>query len=265
MGDRLRMDTALAPALHAAGIGSAAALLALGGDPDARHVVRMLDLPVEGTVGRFHLKRYAYDGWGRSKGLLGRGTLWGSAPCVNEFRRLAEMREHQVPAVRPVAAAARTSGGRLVAHALLTEHVPGTRDLQQRLLDPSDPVRIDRHVRRRVAELIGRSVHQMHAFGLVHRDLYPRNILVRVDEDGPRIWLCDCRRAGPPSWRSGAWNDLATLDTDWRGRFPRGDRLRTLQTYLRPDDDLGEAVKKIAGLRGKVRLRPWERAGTPEA
>jgi hypothetical protein len=265
MGDRLRMDTALAPALHAAGVGSAGALLALGGDPDARHVVRVVPLAVEGTVGSFHLKRYAYEGWSRSKGLLGRGTLWGSAPCLNEFRRLAELREHHVPAVRPVAAASRTSGGRLVAHALLTEHVPGTRDLEQRLLDPADPVRTDRRVRRRVAELIGRTIHRMHAFGLVHRDLYARNVLVRVDEDGPRIWLCDCRRAGPPSWRSGPWLDLATLDADWRGRFPRGDRLATLQAYLGPDDDVGEAVRKVAGLRGRVRLRPWAKAATPPA
>jgi hypothetical protein len=197
VGDRLLMDPALAPALHAAGVGSAAALLALGGDPDARHVVRVVDLPVEGTVGRFHLKRYAYDGWGRSKGLLGRGTLWGTAPELNEFRVLAALRENQIPAVRPVAAAARTQGGRLVAHALLTEHVPGAVDLMRRWLDPADPVRVSRRVRRRVMELIGRSVHRMHAWGHVHRDLYARNVLVRIEDDEPRIWLCDCRRGGP--------------------------------------------------------------------
>ena len=112
------LDEALAPSLHAAGLTSVDKFLALGGPAGAPSVVTAIDLPVEGTVGRFHLKRYAYEGWGRSKGLLGRGTLWGTAPEVNEFRVLQWMRENQVPAVRPVAAAARTSGGRLVAHAL---------------------------------------------------------------------------------------------------------------------------------------------------
>jgi len=257
MGDRLLLDTALAPALHAAGLSSAAALLALGGDPDAPHVVRIVDLPVDGTLGRFHLKRYAYAGWGRSKGLLGRGTLWGSAPGVNEFRMLAAMRENHVPAVRPVAAASRTRGGRLVAHAVLTEHVAGAVDLQRRWLDPADPLRSDRRARRRVAELIGRNLQRMHSFGNVHRDFYARNVLVRLDEDGPRIWFLDCRRAGPPSWRSGAWTDLATLDADWQGRLPRTDRLATLKSYLGAEDDVAEAVARIARLRRKVKLRDW--------
>jgi hypothetical protein len=130
-------------------------------------------------------------------------------------------------------------------------------DLQQRWLDPADPLRSDRLARRRVAELIGRNLQRMHAFGNVHRDLYARNVLVRLDEDGPRIWFLDCRRAGPPSWRSGPWSDLATLDADWKGRLPRTDRLATLRAYLGAEDDVGGAVARIARLRPKVKLRAW--------
>ena len=204
MGERLLLDPQLAPALHAAGVKNVEALLALAGPLEVPSVVTTVDLPVEGTVGRFHLKRYVYDGWGKAKGLLGRGTLWGTAPEVNEFRVLAKLREQHVPAVRPVAAAVRTARGRLVAHALLTEHVPGALDLERRLKDPSDPLRASRATRRRVAELIGRCLHRMHSFGLVHRDVYARNLLVRLEEEGPKIWFLDCRRGGPPSWRSGA-------------------------------------------------------------
>lgn len=257
MGDRMFLDVALAPALHAAGLRSVDSFLALGGPLDVPSVVTTVDLPVEGTVGRFHLKRYTYDGWGRSKGLLGRGTLWGTAPEVNEFRVLQWLRDNHVPAVRPVAAAARTVRGRLVAHALLTEHVAGALDLQKRLLDPADPVVTTRSVRRRVAELVGRCVQRMHSFGYVHRDLFARNILVRLDEDGPRIWFLDCRRGGPPSWRSGAWQDLGTLDADWMGRMPRTDRLTALQGYLREHDDLRSAVEQVAQMRTKVHPRPW--------
>lgn len=257
MGDRLLLDVGLAPQLHAAGVRSVDALLALGGDPSVAGVVREVELPVEGTVGRFHLKRYVYAGWGASKALLGRGTLWGSAPCVNEYRMLLALRENQVPAVRPVAAASRTRRGRLVAHAVLTEHVGDALDLQQRLKDPSDPLRTDRALRRRTAELVGRCLNRLHTFGSVHRDVYARNILLRVEEQGPKIWFLDCRRGGAPSWRSGPWHDLASLDADLKGRLPRTDRLTMLRAYLRADDDVKAAVAKIASLRSKVRVRAW--------
>jgi hypothetical protein len=97
----------------------------------------------------------------------------------------------------------------------------------------------------------------MHSFGHVHRDVYARNILVRLDEDGPRIWFLDCRRGGPPSWRSGTWDDLATLDADWKGRWPRSDRLATLRAYLSDDEAAGPALAVISKRRGKVRTRAW--------
>jgi tRNA A-37 threonylcarbamoyl transferase component Bud32 len=253
MGVRVLLDPRLAPALNAAGLASAPNLFRLGGDPDERRCVTAVDLPVQGTVGRFHVKRYRYDGWGASKGLLGRGTLWGTAPEVAEFKALQGLREHGISAVRPVAAASEARGGRLVAHALVTEHVPGAVDLAKRLATPGDPVREDRAVRRRTAELLGRLLHRMHAEGFVHRDCFARNVLVRVDEDDVRLWLCDCRRGGPPSWRSGTWHDVAALDGDLRGRMPRTDRLRALAAYLDEGADPSAAVRKIASLREKVR------------
>lgn len=231
MGIRLLLDKALAPALASAGLASAGALLALGGPPDATSLVTVVDLPVDGTVGRFHLKRYRYGGWATAKGLLGRGSLFGTAPEVAEFKALAFLREHGVPAVRPVAAASLSERGRLVAHALLTEHVPGSIDLDRRLSTPGDPVRDDPAVRRRVAELLGRHVHRMHVEGFVHRDLFARNVLVRVDDDGPSIWFCDCRRGGAPSMRWKPDDDLATLDLGLAGRLPRTDRMRVLRAY----------------------------------
>src|SRR5687767_5407263 len=107
----------LAPALAAAGLSSAAALFRLGPDPDAPGAVAVVDVPVEGTVGRFHLKRYRYEGWPEAKRLLGRGTFWGTPPEIREFKNLAFLREKGVPAVRPVAAASETRRGLLRAHA----------------------------------------------------------------------------------------------------------------------------------------------------
>jgi hypothetical protein len=252
MGDRILLDQALAPALHAAGLTSAEALFRLGGDPEAHSVVTVVDLAVPGTVGRFHLKRYRYPGWRESRGLVGHGTLFGRAPEINEFKVLAWMREHGISAVRPVAAAARTRRGRLVAHALLTEHVPGAEDLGTRLATPGDPVREDPAVRRRVLELAARGLHRLHAEGYVHRDFHARNVLVRLDEGDARVWFLDCRRGGPPTWRKGPWHDLAAFDHDVRGVVPRGDRLRALRAYLASGADAGAAVAKIARLREKA-------------
>ena len=104
MGTRLVLDKKLAPAIASAGLRSSDAILALGGEPSATSLVATIDLPVEGTTGRFHLKRYRYPTWAKSKGLFGRGTVFGTAPEIREFKNLEFLREKLVPAVRPIAA-----------------------------------------------------------------------------------------------------------------------------------------------------------------
>ena len=252
MGVRLLLDKVLAPALAAAGLNSAAAILRLGPAPSETSVVTVLDLPVDGHAGRFHLKRYVYPTFAASKGLLGRGTFWGTPPELREFKNLEFLREKGIPAVRPVAAAAETRRGRLVAHALLTEHVPDAPDLARRLATPGDPVREVPSVRRRVAELLGRLVHRMHAEGFLHRDLFARNVLVRVEEGDSSLWFCDCRRGGPPSLRWKPFDDLATLDSDLVGLLPRTDRLRALRAYAGPGGSLSSWVKDIGRRRDRL-------------
>jgi len=249
MGTRLLLDKNLAPALAAAGLNSAAGILRLGGDGEATSVVKEVEVPVEGTVGKFHLKLYRYAGWATAKGLLGRGTLYGTAPEILEFKNLAFLREKGVSAVRPIAAVSVVEKGLLKAHALLTEHVPDAPDLARRLATPGDPILVDVRLRRRVCELLGRIIHRMHMEAFAHRDLFARNVLVRIDEDGqPGLWLCDCRRGGPPSLRWKSQDDLATLDSDLKGRLPRADRLRILRTYTGPGNLKGW-VKDVAARR----------------
>lgn len=263
MGTRLLLDKNLAPALAAAGLNSAAGILRLGGDPAATSVVTKVDLPVEGTVGTFHLKRYRYAGWATAKGLLGRGTFYGTAPEVLEFKNLAFLREKGIPAVRPIAAVSVVEKGLLRAHALLTEHVPDAPDLARRLATPGDPVLADQRLRKRVCELIGRIVHRMHTEAFAHRDLFARNVLVRIDEDGqPALFLCDCRRGGPPSLRWKFQDDLAALDSDLKGRLSRTDRLRILRTYAGPGDLKGW-VKDLAARRERILAARASKAGTP--
>ena len=251
MGARLVLDKKLAPAIAAAGIRSAAAILALGGDPEATSLVAIVDLPVEGTTGRFHVKRYRYPTWAKSKGLIGRGTFYGMAPEVKEFKNLEFLRDKLVPAVRPIAATSVTKGVCLVAHALLTEHIVDAVDLATRLSTPGDPVRDDPLVRRRTAELRGRNVHRMHSEAFCHRDLFARNVLVRVTEGDVALWFCDCRRGGPPSFRWNYEDDIATLDSDLVDRLPRRDRLRALRAYAGAGVDLRPFIADVDGRRAK--------------
>lgn len=251
MGSRVVLDKKLSPALAAAGIRSADAILALGGEPEATSLVTTVDLAVEGTVGRFHVKRYRYASWAKSKGLFGRGSVYGMAPEVKEFKNLEFLREKGVGAVRPIAAASVKDGLRLVAHALVTEHVPDAIDLATRLSTPGDPVRDDWKVRARTAVLIGRNIHRMHAEAFCHRDLYARNVLVRVAEDDIGVWFCDCRSGGPPSFGWKYEDDLATLDSDLKGRLPARDRLRVLRAYAGAEGGLGDLVATIAARREK--------------
>jgi len=264
MSDRVVLAPDLAPALSAAGLASAEALLTLGdADAEAPHVVAEVALDVPGTIGRFHLKRYHYAGWGRSKGLVGRGTLWGRAPEVNEFRALTRLHEIGVPAVRPVAAAARTRGGRLVAHALLTEHVPDATDLAHRLRAADDPVGRDPATRRRVLTWIGRHLARMHAEGFVHGDCHARNILVRTEEDEEvHVWFLDCRRGGNATPRRGPFHDLATLDADLKGLVPVADRLRALRAWLPEDEPSRKHHARVARRRERLVRRDARRGRT---
>ncbi len=252
MGTRVLLDKKLAPAIAAAGIRAAEAILALGGDPTATSLVTTIDLAVEGTSGRFHVKRYRYPTWQKSKGLIGRGTLYGMAPELKEFKNLEFLREKLVPAVRPIAATSVTKGVRLVAHALVTEHIVGAIDLATRLSTPGDPVRDDPVIRRRTAELLGRIVHRMHAEAFCHRDLFARNVLVRVDEGDVSLWFCDCRRGAPPSFRWNYEDDLATLDSDLIDRLPRRDRIRALRAYAGERVDLRPTIHDVRARRAKL-------------
>jgi len=253
MAETFLTDPALESALRRVGVRAASDLLALGPAAEARRFVGFVDLAVPGTVGQFHLKRYRYDGWGASKGLLGRGTIWGMPPEVRAFHVLGEMRRAGVPAVRPVVACAVRHHGRLVAHALLTEAVPEARDLAAHLRAPKDPLISSPRARRAVAASLGAALARLHGAGMAHRDLHARNILVRLAAASPEVTLLDCRRGGPLR-RGDVVADLARLDRDLVGAFTRRERWAVLCAYA-PDRARRRALAMRVGAR-RERLAP---------
>lgn len=255
MSDAFLLDARLDAHLRAAGIASPDDLFALGGDPTRHRFGGFLELDVGGRQLPVYLKRYYYPGWRTARGLVGRGSLWGTAPEVNEFRALSWLRAHDVPAVRPLAAAARTRGGRLVAHALLTEVVPEAHDLALRMRSEDDPLHRSPVLRRGVLAALGQVSGRMHRLGFVHGDLHARNILIGGDPgaeepDRVRVWLLDCRRGGVGGRKTPEF-DLATLDQDLCRYFSRTERHRALAAYLQERGDGGPA----RGLVGRLAAR----------
>lgn len=241
MPDVFLLDERLDAQLRAAGIASPDDLFALGGNATSHRYGGFLELDLAGRPFSVYLKRYHYPGWRKSRGLIGRGTLWGTAPEVAEFRALAWLRAHDVRAVRPLAAASRTRGGRLVAHALLTEVIGDARDLATHMRTANDQLRWVPAQRRAALAVLGQTLGRMHRLGFVHRDCHARNILLALEGNAgastsARVWLLDCRR-GRVGGRGGPVVDLATLDQDLSPYFSRAERHRALAAYV---DELGQ-------------------------
>ncbi|MDA1195185.1 MAG: hypothetical protein O2894_08360, partial [Planctomycetota bacterium] len=99
MQDVLLFDPELEPWLRAAGVVAPADLLALGDPLEPRRFVGFVTLPGPDGPRAFHVKRYRYEGWRASRGLLGRGTLWGMPPELREFAALRALRAGGIGAV----------------------------------------------------------------------------------------------------------------------------------------------------------------------
>lgn len=261
MRTRALLAADLVDALREQGLDQAEALLGLGDDTDGGSLVTTVEIPIAGTGGRFHLKRYRYPGWRKARHLLGRGTLGGTPPELNEFRVLEGMGDLGVPTVRPVAAAAAWHGPRLLAHMLLTEHVQDAVDLAARLDDASDPLNHDPALLQRVLDRVATALARMHEGGLVHRDVHARNILVRIDPE-PAVALLDCRRGGPPTRRRPAIRDLATLRLDLETRVPEAAWVDLVRVYRGGDGGLEALLARICRERDAL-ARRLQRRGRP--
>lgn len=138
-----------------------------------------------------YVKRYRYPRWKhRVRGMF-RGTLFGEHRARREFRALEKLRRIGAPVVRPLGWGHRRRFGFVTLSYLITEGEPGAMSLahfaNEHLLRRDDAsVRVTRL--KLVRELAG-TIRRLHEGGLIHGNLFLRNILVRPRPGGEHEFI----------------------------------------------------------------------------
>jgi hypothetical protein len=139
--------------------------------------------------------------WGLKRALFG-----ARLPRLAERRNLSWLRSRLFAAPEPLAAGALIAAGVPRWQFLVTRRVERATPLQE-WLPRAPPAE-----RAAVLDEIAREVARMHALHFVHRDLWPRNLLVVPAGGLSRVWFLDCWAGGPgPGWRGPA-HDLACFE-----------------------------------------------------
>ena len=176
-----------------------------------------------------------------------RARLGLPAPRLREFDNLAWLRDAGFLAPEPLAAGVRVTSLRASFQFLATRELPGRITLRAFLARGDEA-----SLARRPAGLaeLGARVARLHRAGFVHRDLFPRNLLVE-ESGGESVAFLDTWRGGPrrqPPGRGIAY-DLACLLLYLPDLVTGDEEALLLEHYAREAGLLGRP-------RGKAR---WER------
>ena len=133
----------------------------------------------------------------------GRALVGLRLPRLRELANLTWLRANGFDAPRPLVGGGLFRAGLPCYQFLVTEEVAGAATLREALAaaDPEE--------RAILARAVGDTAGRLHAAGFVHRDLFPRNLLVRKGE--ARVWLVDAWRGGPGRGLRGPAYDLGCL------------------------------------------------------
>ena len=175
----------------------------------------------------FHLKHYhSADVRSRARSML------RASKARAEADRTREAAMRGVPTLEPLAAGEAVEGS-----FLLTRTVPDAQTLTAFLetgLPACDALRHAR-IRQRLAVVLGRFLARMHDAGVIHADLHPGNLLLRLGpNDEPELYLIDLyavRLVAPLDWPRSRDN-LIVLNRWFMLRSSRSDRLRCWRAYV---------------------------------
>lgn len=185
-----------------------------------------------------YVKRYFYPRWAnRLRGAV-RGTFFGTHRGEAEWRLLNSMRNLGIPAVRPVAHGARRAAHFVTACFLITEEVPGARNLTAFAQDvAAGRTKLTHEQRVRMISALARQIAEVHAACFEHGQLFWRNFLVRLGPTGdPEFFFLDVRPRRGRRWlgRRARWwlDELAHVTASAMSFTTRAERLRFLREYF---------------------------------
>lgn len=122
-------------------------------------------------------------------------------PRLAEYMNLSWMTERHFQCPLPLAGGALWRGGRPRYQFLITREVPHAVGMREFLREP--------HERRAtVLDELARELARLHALRFVHRDLYPRNLLVVPPNAGRSVVFLDAWRGGERLQSRGYAHDL---------------------------------------------------------
>lgn len=241
LGDRMWIDPAYRVALAAAGLDSVETALGRT-DGEVAAWSRTTDTVriggQEGGAVGFYLKRYHYHRLSTRLRSAFRGTLFGPHRAQAEARLLQQLCRIGLPAVRPVAYGCRRRGGLVCASFLITEEVPGARNLTCLARDlQTSRAAISPDQRRAMIVALARQMAHMHERRFAHGQVFWRNLLVRFGPCGdPEFFFLDARpRRGQRRLGGGSrwWlEELAQLDVSARPFTTRSERLNFCRHYF---------------------------------
>jgi tRNA A-37 threonylcarbamoyl transferase component Bud32 len=188
-----------------------------------------------------HVKHYRLLGWrSRVRQMI----------RPNKARREAsiasELQARGIPTPIPIGWGVEGNGFGPAASWLITETVAGAVPLTEFLESlPRDDARL----RQRLAWAVGEFVARLHAAGVVHHDLHPGNLLIRMAPDGaPLLWLIDLHavRLGPPCPWPIRRENLVIFNRFFQMRAGRTDRLRFWTAYASTAKDVVNPARLMA-------------------
>jgi hypothetical protein len=207
-----------------------------------------------GAGTRGYLKASPLRGRARWRHALRERVFARPAPRVNEFHNLAWLRLHDFHAPRPLVAGVLRGLSTVKYQFLLTEEVPDAPTLE-RFLERADPSE-----RLATIRALANDVARLHDEHFVHRDLFPRNLL--VPEPG-RICFLDAWRGGPGPQLRGPVYDHACLMLDAPAHLRVEEQRAYFDTYLaaRRVRNRRAYLERVGRERERLRARLVRRTG----
>jgi tRNA A-37 threonylcarbamoyl transferase component Bud32 len=178
-----------------------------------------------------HVKHYRVLGWrSRVRQLIRPVKAMREATIANDLAARG------IPTPEALAWGVESAGLGPRASWLITKTVGDSIPLNSYLesILPTLSPKLQTRTRQRLARAVGRFLTRLHAAGLIHHDLHPGNLLVRMTADGePMLWLIDLHavRLGPACRWPARRENLVVFNRYFQLRASRSDRLRFWRSY----------------------------------